>query len=54
MIINDLFNFYRIGAVKRGIKKMKDDPTMLLITKEERSDILDDPTISMKTNNLFY
>ena len=33
---------------------MKDDPTMLLKTKEEHSDILDDPTISMKIKDLIF
>ena len=31
---------------------MKDDPTMLQKTKEEASDILDDPTMFMKKNDL--
>jgi len=33
---------------------MKDEPTMLLKTKENESDILDDPTMSMKTNGLIF
>jgi hypothetical protein len=32
---------------------MKDDPTMLLKTKEERVDFLTDPTIYMRTKDLF-
>ena len=31
-----------------------DGPTMLQKTKEESSDILDGPTIFMKTNDLFF
>ena len=31
---------------------MKDEPTMLLKTKENKDDILDDPTMSIKTNVL--
>jgi hypothetical protein len=30
---------------------MKDDPTILLKTKEEPRGILDDPTMLMKTND---
>jgi hypothetical protein len=33
---------------------MKDEPTMLLKTKENTSDILDDPTIFMKIKDLFF
>jgi hypothetical protein len=37
---------------KKSKQKIGDDPTMLLKTKEIRSDILDHPTMLMKTNAL--
>jgi hypothetical protein len=33
---------------------MKDEPTMLLKTKENASDILDDPTMFLKIKDLFF
>jgi hypothetical protein len=42
----------RAPRQKNKIKK-KDDPTILLKTKEEQEDILDDPTMFIKTNDLF-
>jgi hypothetical protein len=37
---------------RQGELKMKGYPTMLLKTKENKSDILNDPTMFMKKNNL--
>ena len=42
------------GDGKKRNQKMKDEPTMLLKTKENTSDILDDPTIFMKIKDLFF
>jgi hypothetical protein len=42
------------GKQKRGIQKMKDDPTMLLKTKESKNDILDDPTMFSKIKELIF
>jgi hypothetical protein len=54
LMIKDLHNRCGSCAGKKGNLKMKDDPTMLLKTKEERSDFLSDPTMSMIIRGLFY
>jgi len=40
------------GAGKKGELKMQGSPTMLLKTKEEKSDILTNATMLMKINHL--
>ncbi|MGD0228182.1 MAG: hypothetical protein ABSF71_38245 [Terriglobia bacterium] len=40
------------GKGKKGKQKITDSPTMLMKTKEERSDILTNATMLMKKNNL--
>jgi len=42
----------RDSTWKKGELKMKDSPTMLLKTKEGKSDILTNATMFMKTNGL--
>jgi len=44
----------RVRGRKKGNLKMKEEPTMLLKTKENKNDILDDPTIFMKIKDLFF
>jgi hypothetical protein len=44
----------RVGQGKKGKQKIKVDPTMLLKTKGNRNDNLTNPTMSMKTNGLFF
>ena len=43
-----------LSAEKRELKKIRNNPTMLLKTKENQSDNLTNPTMLMKTNNLIF
>jgi hypothetical protein len=52
--IKDLQRRRGRGEANRDNQKMKDEPTMLLKTKENKSDILDDPTIFMKIKDLCF
>ena len=54
LTINDLSRHGRSVARKKGNQKIKDDPTILLKTKEECNDVLDDPTISMRIKDLIF
>ena len=54
LIINNLSKMGGSREGKKGNQKMKDEPTMLLKTKENKSDILDDPTIFMKIKDLCF
>jgi len=53
LIINYLPHRLGVGQGEKGNKKLRDSPTMLLKTKENRNDNLTNATISMKTNYLF-
>ena len=54
LMINNLSHRLGVGQGKKGNKKLRDSPTMLLKTKGNRNDNLTNPTISMKTNGLFF
>ena len=41
-------------AREKGELKIKEEPTILMKTKENENDRLDDPTILMKTNDLAF
>jgi hypothetical protein len=49
-----LIEFRMAKRGKKGELKIKDDPTMLMKTKEERSDILTDPTMLMIIKDLRF
>jgi hypothetical protein len=46
--------FMKQRVCARGELKMRDDPTMLLKTKQNQCDSLDDPTMLIKTNDLIF
>jgi hypothetical protein len=52
--INNLPHRLGVGQGKKGNKKLRDSPTMLLKTKGNKNDNLTYPTISMKTNGLLF
>ena len=54
LMINDLSHLLGVGQGKKGDKKLRDSPTMLMKTKEERSDILTNATMLMKRKGLFF
>ncbi len=54
LMINNLAHRLGVGQGKKGNRKLRDSPTMLMKTKEEISDILTNATMLMKTNGLFF
>ena len=54
LMINNLSHRLGVGQGKKGNKKLRDSPTMLLKTKGNKNDNLTYPTISMKTKGLFF
>jgi hypothetical protein len=54
LMINDLSIFSLPGTAKKGELNIRDGPTMLLKTKENRSGNLDGPTMLMKTSTLIF
>ena len=53
-MMNDLSVLSQSDAEKPGELNFREGPTMLLKIKENRSDILDGPTMLMKTSNLSF